>query len=83
MGVFFGFRDAQLGFVVLHQPLTEGVGQRGWWIGTGGFDVGGVFGQHDKITKLDHFATWEAVEIGIDEGAGDLARTVGTEVHED
>jgi hypothetical protein len=82
VSVFFSFGDAQLGFIVLRHPLAEGIGQRGGRIGAGDFDVGGVFGEHHEI-EINHFLTRKAVEVGVDEGAGDFTRAVGTEVHED
>ncbi len=83
VGVFFGFRDAQLSLVMLRHPLAEGIRQRRWRIGAWRFDVGGIFGQHHEIAQLNLFFTGEAVEVSVDEGAGDFASAVGTEVHED
>ncbi|MNG93681.1 hypothetical protein D3C79_526560 [compost metagenome] len=82
MRVFFGFRDAQLGFVVFHQPFAEGVAQRRRRVGARGFDVGGVFGQHHEIAEVHNLGARESVEIGIHEGTNDLARAIGAEVHE-
>ena len=81
MSVFFSFGDAQLGFVVLRHPFAEGVHQRCRRISAGDFNVRGVLGQHDEI-EVHHFLTGEAVEIGVNEGAGNFARAVGAEVHE-
>ena len=60
-----------------------GVVQAGRRVGTGGVDVGGVFGQHDEIGQLRFLGAHEAGEIGIDEATSDFTGTVGTEVHED
>ena len=81
MSVFFSFGDAQLGFVIFRHPFAEGVHQRCRRISTGDFNVCGVLGQHDEI-EVNHFLTGKSVEIGVNEGAGDFASAVGTEVHE-
>ena len=81
MSIFFRFRDTQLRFVFLRHPFAEGVRQGGWRVCNGGFDVCGIFGQHDKI-EVHYFLTGETVEIAVNKCTGDFTRAVCTEVHE-
>lgn len=81
MGIFFGFGNTQLSFVVFRHPLAEGVNQGSGWVSNRSFDVSGVFGQHHEI-DVNHFLTREAVEICVYECTSDFARAVSTEVHE-
>ena len=82
VSVLLGLGDAQLGLALLGQPLAQGVDQGGGRVGAGGLDVGRVLGQHHEVQGRGG-GTGEAGEVAVDEGAGDLAGTVGTEVHED
>ena len=82
MRILLSFGDAQLRFVIFRHPLAEGVCQGSGWIRAWGFDIRCILGQLDEI-DLRHFLTGETVEIVVDEGAGDFARAIGTEVHED
>ena len=49
VGVFFGFGNAQLGQAQIGYVFANAVAQRGRREGTAGFNIGGVFGQHDKV----------------------------------
>ena len=70
-------RSCVLSFFAIHSPKVFA-----GWIRAWGFDIRCIFGQLDEI-NLRHFLTGETVEIAVDEGAGDFARAIGTEVHED
>ncbi|EHC98652.1 hypothetical protein LTSEWAN_5446 [Salmonella enterica subsp. enterica serovar Wandsworth str. A4-580] len=64
-----------MGFIVFRHPFAKGIRQRCWWVGNGSFDIGGVFGQHHEV-QINHFLTRKAVEISINESAGNFARAV-------
>ncbi len=69
----FRFR-AQLSFVVFAIHSPKGIRQRRWWVGNGGFDIGGVFGQHHEV-QINHLLT-RSRRNRINESAGNFARAV-------
>lgn len=83
MGVFFGFGDVQLGFVMFGQVFVEDVGQWFWWEGVGCWDVCCVLGQYDEICQLWGLFVGEFIECWFDEGVVQFVGVVGVEVYED
>ena len=82
VGVLLGFGDAQLGLALLGQVFAKHIGQGFGLEGAGRRDARGVLGEHDEAGQLRDAAAGECSKVRLDEGAGQLAGTVGAEIHE-
>ncbi len=82
VGVFFGLGNAQLGLALLGQVGAEHVVEVLGRKRAGCVDIRGVLGGSDEAGELRHVASLETVKGGVGESAGELARTVRAEVHE-
>ena len=82
MGIFLGLGDAQLRHTALGEVVAQHVGQGLGLEGAAGGDIGGVFRGHHEIRQFGHDVALETAEVGLHEGAGQLAGPVGAEIHE-
>lgn len=84
VSILLGLSDAELSQAQVGDILAEDLGQLLLGIGDDHVGHGSVIGGGADVVDVEEaLLALEALEVGVNEGAGDLTGTVGAEVHED